>query len=141
MFSQIRKLKSYPPSHVKADAADAVDVRLSAQVQRRSESWEKIFIRGLEKGFDENTRFDGTYRRGLKGIAPERVARFGRERVEAEKFSRRKQANNRLSLMTIVGDPGDSRNEQVNEPGLLVLTENNFVFFESPYGQISGELI
>ncbi len=108
-------------------------------MQRRGEAQEKIFIGRAQKGFNEHLRFDGTHRRGLEGVAPERVARVGHERVEAEKFSRRNQADNRLSLITIVGDSGDSGDEQVNELGLLVLIEDNSVFLKSPYVQISRE--
>ena len=136
---QIPKLKCYPSAHVEADAANAMDIRLPVQMQGRDEPWEKTLIRGADKGFDENLWFDGTYRRGLKGVAPERVARFGHERVEAEKLSRRNQADNRLPLITVVRDSDDSRDEQVNEPGLRVLIENHFIFLKNPYGQISGE--
>ena len=44
------------------------------------------------------------------------VIRFGHERVEAEKFSWRKQANNRLPFVTVKGDPDNSGDEQVNVP-------------------------
>lgn len=132
MIRQIPKLKCYPSAHVEADAANAMDIRLPVQIQGRDEPWEKIFIRGADKGFDENLWFDGTYRRGLEGVAPERVTRVKHERVEAEKLSRRNQADNRLPLMTIVRDSDDSREKQVNEPGLRVLIENHFVFLKNP---------
>ena len=67
------------------------------------------------------------------------MTRLGHERIEAEKFRRRKQANNCLSLITIVGDSDNTRDEQINERGPLVLIENNFVFFETLYGQIVSE--
>src|SRR5688500_17462356 len=82
MLRQIRQLKSDAPAQIKADAADAVDIGLSVQVQSRGEAQEKVFIRGAQQGFNENLRFDETYRRGLKGVAPESVARVGHERVE-----------------------------------------------------------
>ena len=46
MISQSRKLKSYPPAHIKADAANTVDIGWSVLMRRRGKSQEKIFIRG-----------------------------------------------------------------------------------------------
>ena len=141
MIRQIRQLERYPPSHVKADAADAVDIRSPAQMQGRGEPWEKIFVRGSQKSFDENPWLDGTYRRSLKSIASERVARFGDERIKTEKFSRWKQTDDRLSLIATIGHPSDSRDEQVNKLGWLVLIENNFILLEGFYSETSRELV
>src|SRR4026209_25988 len=118
-----------------------MDIRLRAQMQRSGESGKEVFIRDTQKGFDENLRFDGADRRGFEGIAPKWVIRFGHERVAAKKLSRRKQADNRLAFVTVERDPGNTGDEQVNEPRLLVLRKNNFIFFEVSYGKTIGELV